>query len=70
MGLLSVAGDLIEKTSHYNRLFFFLLFKTLYDFSPASNIRVAGRGQIKHVGLILNKNTQPIEFTNKLVLQL
>ena len=31
--------------------------------SPASNSRAAGRGQIKHVGLILNKNTQPIEFT-------
>jgi hypothetical protein len=25
-------------------------------------MRAAGRGQIKHVGLILNKNTQPIEF--------
>ena len=37
--------------------------------SPARNTRVAGRGHIKHVVLILNKNTQTIEFTKKFGLQ-
>ena len=38
--------------------------------SRASNIRAAGRGQIKHAELITHKKFQLIEFTWKLGLQL